>query len=69
MPEIRIIGGIECVFPESMEKSLQKLSDEILGALYRGVIEGKISMETLDEIIEEDKKLTLENKLKGIKTY
>lgn len=67
--EIVEIDGITCVFPESMEKSLQKLSDEILGALYRGVIEGKISMETLDEIIEEDKKLTLETKLKGIKTY
>lgn len=55
MPEIRIIGGIECVFPESAEKSLQQLSDLIMESLHRCLLEGKIPIEKLDEIIAQDK--------------
>ncbi|MGM9969816.1 MAG: hypothetical protein ACI35S_05405 [Anaeroplasma sp.] len=55
MPEIRIIGGIECVFPESAEKSLQQLSDLIMEALHRCFLEGKIPPEKLDDLIEQDK--------------
>lgn len=48
-----IIGGIECVFPESKEASFNKFFNLTIEALYREIQRGKVTMEDLDEILRE----------------
>lgn len=48
-----IIGGIECVFPESKEASFSKFFNLTIEALYREIQRGKVTMEDLDEILRE----------------
>lgn len=53
MPK-EIINGIECVFPVSKEESFNKFGNMVLNALYKEVLEGRISQEELDNILKED---------------
>lgn len=53
MPVTEYINGIECVFPESKEKSFNQFVDLVKDALYRCAMEGLISLEELKEMTEE----------------
>lgn len=62
MPVVEIINGVECVFPESKEKSFQMFFDELATTLARCVIDGRIPYSYLEELVreqeEEEKKKT-----------
>ncbi|MCM1130111.1 MAG: hypothetical protein NC310_00410 [Roseburia sp.] len=53
MPVTEYIDGIECVFPESKEKSFDQFADLVKDALYRCAMKGLISLEELKDLTKE----------------
>ena len=53
MPVTEYINGIECVFPESKEKSFNQFADLVKDALYRCTMKGLISLDELKELTTE----------------
>ena len=53
MPTTEYINGIECVFPETREASMEKLSKLVMEALFEEVIAGNITEAQIDELLKE----------------
>lgn len=53
--ETKYINGVECVFPISQEITFEKFNNLLAQALFNAVQKGKITLEELDQIIEEEK--------------
>lgn len=53
MPITEYINGIECIFPESRESSMEKLSKLVMEALFEEVIAGNITEAQIDELLKE----------------
>ena len=47
------INGIKCIFPESKDASIEKLSKLVMEALFEEVIAGNITEAQIDELLKE----------------
>lgn len=63
MPVVEYINGVKCTYPISREESEKKFATLVKDVLMKYVLEGKISEEEIDSMLEdENKEETNENK-------
>lgn len=53
MPEVKIIGGVECHFPVSEQDTADKFFNGLRNAIFDMCMDGRMSLEELREFVKE----------------